>query len=100
MLFVLASKTRYVKVNTLKKSVADVVEDLVKDGWTLVPTPETYEEFVECINELESKHFIKDFHLPDILVFPLGDEVHKHPLYKDGTISLRHKVNPNHQTFK
>jgi hypothetical protein len=73
-------------VNTLQKSVTDVVEYLVKEGWTLVPSPETHEEFLESVKELEPKHFIKDFHLPDILVFPAGDEFSEHPLYKDYTL--------------
>jgi putative methyltransferase len=69
-----------------------VVDYLLKEGWTLVPTPETYEEFLESVKELESDHFIKDFHLPDVLVFQAGTEFYKHQFYKNGTFILQDKV--------
>ena len=39
-----------------------------------------------------SKQFISDEHIPDLLVFPPGTDLHDHPLYVSGEILLQDKV--------
>lgn len=40
-----------------------------------------------------TKEFISDEHIPDLLVFPPGTDLHDHPLYVSGEILLQDKVN-------
>ena len=40
-----------------------------------------------------SKQFVSDEHIPDLLVFPPGTDLHDHPLYVSGEILLQDKVN-------
>jgi 25S rRNA (cytosine2278-C5)-methyltransferase len=63
---------RYIRINTLKIKRSEVHEYLQNEGWCLVPREpdETYDQFLEKIRKLDDDHYLIDFHVDDILVFP------------------------------
>ena len=48
--------------------------------------------FIFKEGELTEEEFSQDKHIPDILVFSPGTDLHEHPLYKSGHILLQDKV--------
>lgn len=44
------------------------------------------------MKSLKSEEFIRDIHIPSLIVFPPGKDFHDHPLYKSGEIILQDKV--------
>ena len=42
--------------------------------------------------DLKEEEFAQDKHIPDILKFSPGTDLHEHPLYKSGNILLQDKV--------
>lgn len=86
-------KPRYVRVNTLKTAVNEAVELFEEEGWVLAaPTKRCYTDFLEQLANLEGSNFLKDFHVPELLIFPSGTEFYNHPGYKKGAIILQDKV--------
>lgn len=86
-------KPRYVRVNTLKTSVNEAVELFEDEGWVLAaPTKKRYTNFLEQLSNLEGSNFLRDFHVPELLIFPSGTEFYNHPGYKKGAIILQDKV--------
>ncbi len=77
---------RYVRVNTLKASVADVVAAFVTEGYRFDPTPMTTSRLPQ------DSTFHVDAHLPHVLVFPTAVDLHAHPLLLNGTIILQDKA--------
>jgi 16S rRNA C967 or C1407 C5-methylase (RsmB/RsmF family) len=63
---------RYIRINTLKIKRSEVHEHLQNEGWYLVPKglEETYDEFLEKVRKLEDDHYLIDFNIEDILIFP------------------------------
>ncbi|XP_050305093.1 28S rRNA (cytosine-C(5))-methyltransferase [Anthonomus grandis grandis] len=85
-------KPRYIRINTLMNPLNEALELFQEEGWILQPSPPDYNTFLEQISSLEENSFMKDFHIPDVLVFPAGTEFYKHPGYKKGVIVLQDKA--------
>lgn len=78
---------RYVRVNTLKTTVEDTVDYLKRDGFTYLGQASGLDDLT-----LKKKDFVKDLHLPELLVFPPKTDFHDHFLYKSGHIILQDKA--------
>ncbi|KAG8002815.1 putative 28S rRNA (cytosine-C(5))-methyltransferase [Nibea albiflora] len=82
-----AQLPRYVRVNTLKTTVEDVVDYLKRDGFSYLGQASRLEDLT-----LKGKDFVKDMHLPELLVFSPKTDFHEHFLYKAGHIILQDKA--------
>ncbi|KAF7701140.1 probable 28S rRNA (cytosine-C(5))-methyltransferase isoform X1 [Silurus meridionalis] len=79
---------RYVRVNTLKTTVEDVIDYLKREGFS-------YQGKASQLGDLCSlsgKTFMNDLHLRDLLVFSAKMDFHNHYLYKAGHIILQDKA--------
>lgn len=87
-------KPRYVRVNTLKISVEEAVNNFKEEGWIFVPffNKTDYEGFQNRLTNLKPDEFIKDIHIPDLLIFPPRTEFYQHQAYKTGNIILQDKA--------
>lgn len=79
---------RYVRVNTLKTTVEDVIDYLKREGFTYYGTASRLED----LDQLSGKTFLFDLHLKDLLVFSAKMDFHNHFLYKAGHIILQDKA--------
>ncbi|KAG9348351.1 hypothetical protein JZ751_002086 [Albula glossodonta] len=79
---------RYVRVNTLKTTVEDVIDYLKREGFLYQGQASRLED----LNNLSGKTFVSDLHLPDLLVFPPKMDFHTHFLYEAGHIILQDKA--------
>ncbi|KAK1800369.1 hypothetical protein P4O66_005596, partial [Electrophorus voltai] len=78
---------RYVRVNTLKTTVEDVIDYLKREGYS-------YQGTATCLEDLchlSGKMFVGDLHLRELLVFSAKMDFHDHYLYKAGHIILQDK---------
>lgn len=78
---------RYVRVNTLKTTVEDVVDYMKRDGLFYLGQASTLDDLT-----LKAKEFMRDIHLPELLVFAPKMDFHDHYLYKAGHIILQDKA--------
>ncbi|XP_034027602.1 probable 28S rRNA (cytosine-C(5))-methyltransferase [Thalassophryne amazonica] len=78
---------RYVRVNTLKTTMEDAVDYLKRDGFCYLGQAHNLDDLT-----LKEKDFVKDLHLPDLLVFSPKTDFHDHFLYKAGHIILQDKA--------
>ncbi|XP_061841532.2 28S rRNA (cytosine-C(5))-methyltransferase isoform X1 [Nerophis lumbriciformis] len=78
---------RYVRVNTLKTTVEDAVDYLKREGFSYRGEASTLDELT-----LKGREFVKDLHLPQLLVFPPKTDFHQHFLYKAGHLILQDKA--------
>ncbi|XP_029912132.1 28S rRNA (cytosine-C(5))-methyltransferase [Myripristis murdjan] len=78
---------RYVRVNTLKTTVEDAVDYLKRDGFTYLGQASSLGDL-----SLAERHFVRDLHLTDVLVFSPKTDFHDHFLYKAGHIILQDKA--------
>lgn len=78
---------RYVRVNTLKTTVEDVVDYLKREGFSYLGQACTLDDL-----SLKGKNFIRDLHLSDLLVLSPRTDLHDHYLYKAGHIILQDKA--------
>lgn len=51
-----------------------------------------YNSFLQDLQSLTSEEFIRDIHIPSLIVFPPGTDFHEHPLYKSGEIIVQDKA--------
>lgn len=79
--------SRYVRVNTLKTTMEDAVDYLKRDGFTYLGEAGKLEDLT-----LKEKNFVKDLHLPNLLVFSPKMDFHDHFLYKAGHVILQDKA--------
>lgn len=79
---------RYVRVNTLKTTLEDVIDYLKREGFSYQGTPGRLED----LDRLSGKMFLCDLHLKDLLVFSGKTDFHDHFLYKAGHIILQDKA--------
>ncbi|KAM6981923.1 28S rRNA (cytosine-C(5))-methyltransferase [Tautogolabrus adspersus] len=78
---------RYVRVNTLKTTVEDTVDYLKRDGFSYLGKASKLDDLT-----LKAKYFVRDLHLPEVLVFSPKTDFHEHFLYKAGHIILQDKA--------
>ncbi|XP_061193692.1 28S rRNA (cytosine-C(5))-methyltransferase-like [Saccostrea echinata] len=83
---------RYVRVNQIKVTVEEVIKVFMDDGWTLVPTPDEVDSFIETCRNLGESEFMKDFHLSDLLVFSAYTDLHNHHLVQKSKVILQDKA--------
>lgn len=69
---------KYLRVNTLRTSVEKVIAIFKSEGYEL--------------NGTDGKHFKKDEHIPDLLVFPPDVDFHAHELVVSGQAVLQDKA--------
>lgn len=79
---------RYVRVNTLKTTLEDVIDYLKREGFSYQGTLSQ----IEDLDRLSGKKFLCDLHLQDLLVFSAKTDFHDHFLYKAGHIILQDKA--------
>ncbi|NXV69220.1 NSUN5 methyltransferase, partial [Molothrus ater] len=79
---------RYVRVNTLKTCVDDVIEFFKRQGYAYLGKAASVEE----LRALSGKKFMLDLHLPELLVFPSQTDLHDNLLYTSGHIILQDKA--------
>ncbi|XP_028265783.1 28S rRNA (cytosine-C(5))-methyltransferase [Parambassis ranga] len=78
---------RYVRVNTLKTTVEDAVDYLKRDGFSYLGEAVRLDDLA-----LKKKDFVRDLHLPELLVFSPKTDFHDHFLYTAGHIILQDKA--------
>lgn len=85
---------RYVRINTLTLTVQEAIDGFRDEGWTLVRhgSDWTYTDFLKAVLELQPEHFLLDFHVPELLVFPPDTQFHNYQCYTQGHIVLQDKV--------
>ncbi|NXG75916.1 NSUN5 methyltransferase, partial [Baryphthengus martii] len=79
---------RYVRVNTLKTCVEDVIDFFKRQGYSYLGKAASVEE----LKTLSGKKFLLDLHLPELLVFPPQTDFHDNLLYTSGHIILQDKA--------
>ncbi|KAM8991232.1 28S rRNA (cytosine-C(5))-methyltransferase isoform 1-T1 [Ara ararauna] len=79
---------RYVRVNTLRTCVDDVIEFFKREGYCYLGKAASVEE----LRSLSGKKFLLDLHLPELLVFPPQTDFHDNVLYTSGHIILQDKA--------
>ncbi|NWX42025.1 NSUN5 methyltransferase, partial [Steatornis caripensis] len=79
---------RYVRVNTLKTCVDDVIDFFKRQGYSYLGKAASVEE----LRALSGKKFLLDLHLPELLVFPTQTDFHDNLLYTSGHIILQDKA--------
>ncbi|NXK11985.1 NSUN5 methyltransferase, partial [Herpetotheres cachinnans] len=79
---------RYVRVNTLKTCVDDVIDFFKRQGYSYLGQAASVEE----LRALSGKKFLLDLHLPELLVFPPQTDFHDNLLYTSGHIILQDKA--------
>ncbi|XP_072285111.1 28S rRNA (cytosine-C(5))-methyltransferase [Pyxicephalus adspersus] len=82
---------RYVRVNTLKTSVSEVITYFTRKGYTYLGKARSIEEIGEFAQK-RGKRFLQDLHIPDLLVFPSDTDFHKDSLYTAGHLILQDKA--------
>ncbi|XP_068010588.1 28S rRNA (cytosine-C(5))-methyltransferase isoform X1 [Melanerpes formicivorus] len=79
---------RYVRVNTLKTCVDDVIDFFKRQGYSYLGKAGSVEE----LRALSGKKFVLDLHLPELLVFPAQTDFHDNFLYTSGHVILQDKA--------
>ncbi|NWR81017.1 NSUN5 methyltransferase, partial [Centropus unirufus] len=79
---------RYVRVNTLKTCVDDVVDFFKRQGYSYLGKATSMQD----LRGLAGKKFLLDLHLPELLVFPPQTDFHDNLLYTSGHIILQDKA--------
>ncbi|KAM6403157.1 28S rRNA (cytosine-C(5))-methyltransferase [Rhynochetos jubatus] len=79
---------RYVRVNTLKTCLDDVIDFFKRQGYSYLGKAASVEE----LKALSGKKFLLDLHLPELLVFPPQTDLHDNLLYTSGHIILQDKA--------
>ncbi|XP_030648691.1 28S rRNA (cytosine-C(5))-methyltransferase [Chanos chanos] len=79
---------RYVRVNTLKTTVEDVIDYLKREGFSYQGTARSLQD----LSHLSGKAFVSDLHLQELLAFSTRMDFHDHFLYKAGHIILQDKA--------
>ncbi|XP_063812215.1 28S rRNA (cytosine-C(5))-methyltransferase [Pseudophryne corroboree] len=82
---------RYVRVNTLKSSMADVLTYFKRKGYTYLGKARSIQELVD-FGQKSGKRFLQDLHVPNLLVFPPNTDFHKDSLYTSGHLILQDKA--------
>ncbi|KAK3931129.1 28S rRNA (cytosine-C(5))-methyltransferase [Frankliniella fusca] len=94
-----ASRPRFVRINTLKSTEDEVINSFIQEGWHIqtlgnkrIPEDEKYNNFLQIVSSLSEREFIKDIHIPNLLIFPGNMEFYNLELYHTGSILLQDKA--------
>lgn len=89
-----SKRPKYVRINTLKASEQEVVDFFVQDGWKEVSTNDTknYDEFLSKVASLSDGEFIRDMHIPNLLIFPENLKFYDLQYYQDNYFILQDKA--------
>ncbi|KAK0175277.1 hypothetical protein PV327_009038 [Microctonus hyperodae] len=87
-----AAKPRYVRINTLKITVDEAINNFYNEGYTLLSQSKNYEEFLAKLHELTEYTYIQDFHMSELFAFAPGTQFHNYPGYISGAIVLQDKA--------
>ncbi|XP_018412622.1 PREDICTED: probable 28S rRNA (cytosine-C(5))-methyltransferase [Nanorana parkeri] len=82
---------RYVRVNTLKTSMNELITYFKRKGYTYQGKARSIQEIVDFAQK-PGKRFLQDLHVPDLLIFPPNTDFHKDPLYIAGHLILQDKA--------
>ncbi|KAG9485796.1 hypothetical protein GDO78_008729 [Eleutherodactylus coqui] len=82
---------RYVRVNTLKTSMDDVLTYFKRQGYTYLGKARSIKELID-FGQKSGKSFLQDLHIPNLLVFPPSTDFHKDSLYTAGHLILQDKA--------
>ncbi|KAG8590130.1 hypothetical protein GDO81_006649 [Engystomops pustulosus] len=82
---------RYVRVNTLKTSLDDVITYFKRQGYANKGKARSIEELVDFAQK-SGKFFLQDLHIPNLLVFPPSTDFHNDSLYTSGHLILQDKA--------
>lgn len=92
-MYILVAKPKYVRVNTLKATVDEIIALFQNDGWTFTGHFDgSYEEFLSKVSSLTPEEFMVDLHVKNLLIFPPKTEFYRYPFYKDGRIMIQDKA--------
>lgn len=91
---------RFARVNLLKSTVDDAIEALVQTDFVLEEWDQVIDLYKVCGTSqdpaepaiCDHKHFAKDLHVPDVLVFCSSVNLLDHTLFTNGRIFLQDKV--------
>ncbi|XP_044142978.1 28S rRNA (cytosine-C(5))-methyltransferase [Bufo gargarizans] len=85
------SLPRYVRINTLKTSMNDVITYFKRKGYTYLGKARSIKELVDFAQK-SGKLFLQDLHIPNLLVFRPSTDFHKDSLYTAGHLILQDKA--------
>lgn len=90
-------KPRYVRVNTLLTSMEEVHQMLTGEGFRQIRANELfekYDDFLNIVKSLEEDQYIKDMHVPDVLIFhsSLKSYWPRHNFVQEKKLMLQDKV--------
>lgn len=91
---ILVSKPKYIRVNTLKATVEEIINIFRDEGWTFVSHFEdnNYNHFLSKLSSLGPEEFMLDLHVNNLLIFPPKTEFYLYQCYKDGRIMIQDKA--------
>lgn len=92
----LASKPRYVRVNTNLLSMEEADVMLAKEEWRKKDHPpfENYDDFLKAIQELEEDEYMLDMHVDNLLIFHAKQKQYwaRHQFVQEKKFMLQDKV--------
>ncbi|KAJ2077959.1 hypothetical protein H4R24_004797 [Coemansia sp. RSA 988] len=86
------STFRYIRVNLLATTVDQVVGQFVEEGYTLIDSSTVERNQLHSVLKVNSRTFMRDLDLHDLLVFPPGTDLHAHKLFVNGSVVLQDKA--------
>ncbi|XP_014226703.1 probable 28S rRNA (cytosine-C(5))-methyltransferase [Trichogramma pretiosum] len=81
----------YVRVNTLVKSIDEGIQQFQDEGWKFLPFCDSYSNHLIQLSRIKKLEFMRDFHVPEVLVFPPGTNFREHPAFLIGTYLIQEK---------
>lgn len=87
------SLPRYVRINTLITNADRVHSHLAREGWRWEEQDfSSYDDFLDCVQNLDTDSYMVDYHMKDLLVFPPNTPFWNDSLYRKGAIILQDKA--------
>ena len=85
---------RYVRVNGLRGNYEEILDKLKNEGWKIRKLKRTISplNYRRLVKKLEAPKVYIDPHIPNLLIFPNGTDLHGNDLVKDGALILQDKV--------
>lgn len=84
---------RYARINTLRATVEDVLEQLKKDGFVLIEDVRKKQKaFNEAVQKMQNNDFFFDIHVENLLVFHPKIDLHDYELVENMSLILQDKV--------